>query len=367
VAGCDAAKWSPRNIVRDNINILVLGVGGNVSQGILKALALCNLSCRVVGACISSRSFGLYTVDKAYISPTASDPRFLDWLVRVCRTEQIHAVLSGVEPVLAVLAEQAHTVHSETGAICLVSPSECLAVGADKLLTCRWLQDRGFAFPRYAAAEDAASVNALVCECGYPLIAKPRHGKGAHGVSIVQSDEELQLITQREAYVVQEYLGQPDQEYTAGCFSDREAKVRGAIVLRRELLGGTTYRAEAGSFPSVRQEAIRIAEALRPTGPCNLQMRLHRDIAVCFEINIRFSGTTSLRARFGFNDVEAALRHYVLGQPAADLPLVTRGIALRYWNEAYVDLEAVAELDRFSQLDRPKRYKIAIEDYGIPQ
>jgi carbamoyl-phosphate synthase large subunit len=355
----------PHNALRDKINILVLGVGGNVSQGILKALAISNLSCHVVGACISSRSFGLYTVDKAYVSPTADDPKFLDWLIRVCRTEQIHAVLSGVEPVLAVLAQLESTVRSETGAICLVSPSECLAIGADKLLTCRWLQDRGFAFPRYAAAEDAASVNALVLECGYPLIAKPRHGKGAHGVFMVQSDEELHLVSQREAYVVQEHLGRPDQEYTAACFSDREAKVRGAIVLRRELLEGTTYRAEAGFFPSVRQEAVRIAEALRPVGPCNLQMRIHRDIAVCFEINIRFSGTTSLRARFGFNDVEAALRHYVLGQPAADLPLVTRGIALRYWNEAYLDLEAAAELDRVSQLDQPKRYQITLEDYGI--
>ena len=46
------------------LNVLVLGVGGNVSQGILKALAVSKLSCRVIGACIGSLSFGLYTVDQ---------------------------------------------------------------------------------------------------------------------------------------------------------------------------------------------------------------------------------------------------------------------------------------------------------------
>jgi carbamoyl-phosphate synthase large subunit len=160
-------------------------------------------------------------------------------------------------------------------------------------------------------------------------------------------------------------LGDPAEEYTAGCFSDRDGKVRGVIVMKRDLLEGTTYRAEAGEFPIVRAEAMRIAEALRPMGPCNLQLRLHRGAAVCFEINTRFSGTTPLRARLGFNDVEAALNHYVLGQHASELPVITEGVVLRYWNEAYIMPAAVAEFERRSRLDEPKRFLTYIEDYGI--
>jgi carbamoyl-phosphate synthase large subunit len=92
---------------------------------------------------------------------------------------------------------------------------------------------------------------------------------------------------------------------------------------------------------------------------------MHRDVAVCFEINVRFSGTTPVRARLGFNDVEAALEHYILGQPDVDLPLITSGIALRYWNEAYVDSNAVAELDQLSRLEQPEKYHITVEDYGM--
>jgi carbamoyl-phosphate synthase large subunit len=346
------------------MNILVLGVGGNVSQGILKALALSGLACRVVGACVNSRAFGLYTTDKAYISPAAADPAFMDWLLRICREEGIHAILSGVEPVLKVLSREVARIQAETGAIALVSSPECLAVGDDKLATCRWLEAHGLAFPAYADSEDATAVQALVNSCGYPLLAKPRQGKGAEGVLEIRGEADLRFASGRPGYVIQEYLGSAEEEYTAACLSDRDAKVRGCIVLRRELMGGTTSRAEAGGYPLMRSEAIRIAEALRPVGPCNVQMRLHRGRAVCFEINVRFSGTTPIRARLGFNDVEAALRHYILGEPAADLPVITEGICVRYWNEAYPDLRAVAKLDKGATLDSAGGYRTVVECYG---
>jgi carbamoyl-phosphate synthase large subunit len=355
-------------VIRENsprLNVLVLGVGGNVSQGILKALAVSKLSCRIIGACINPLSFGLYTVDQAYISPPASDPTFIDWLIQLCEAEQVHAILSGVEPVLTALASDAERIREQTGAVCVVSSPECLAIGNDKLLTSQWLKDHGFPFPQTADAADSESVNALLRKCGYPLIAKPRFGKGGHGVFELLDDRDVQCAITRNDYVLQEYLGDPLQEYTIGCFSDRESAVRGALVMRRELLDGTTYRAEAGHFPDVRQKAIHIAEALHPMGPCNIQMRMHDGRAVCFEINIRFSGTTSIRARLGFNDVEAAILHYVLGQPAANLPLITEGIALRYLNEAYVSVQAKTELSELGKLDQPKSYKPVVEDYGM--
>jgi carbamoyl-phosphate synthase large subunit len=283
----------------------------------------------------------------------------------LCRDEHVHAILSGVEPVLTILAGEVERIQAETGAICIVSKPECLAVGNDKLLTSQWLRNNGFVFPETVDVANSAGVDALVRACGYPLIAKPRYGKGAQGVFELRNDEDLRSAIARDAYVIQEYLGDTCQEYTVGCFSDRESRVRGALVMRRELLQGTTYRAEAGYFPDVREAAIPIAEALRPMGPCNIQMRLHRGRAVCFEINVRFSGTTAVRARLGFNDVEAALLHYVLGQPAADLPLITKGIALRYWNEIYVSGEAKARLDESKKLDEPKSYKPVVENYGM--
>lgn len=347
------------------MNVLVLGVGGNVSQGILKAIALSKIPTRIIGACVSPRAFGLFTVDKAYVSPFANEEAFIPWLFDICRKESVDAVLSGVEQVLSVLSVIAPRIRDETGAVCVVASPECLNITEDKLHTCRWLETHGFAFPRYADTASAEDVWRLVSSVGFPLVAKPRRGKSGRGVLEIQDDETLSAAIRLPNYILQEHLGSSEEEYTVGCFNDVGRKTRGAIVLRRDLLGGTTFRAEAGEFPEVRKEAVQIAQTLGCTGPSNIQLRLHRGRPTCFEINLRFSGTTSIRARLGFNDVAAALQHLVLGKPAVDLPMVTSGIAVRYWNEAYPRLDDVAELELFNELRGASRASALIEDYGI--
>jgi carbamoyl-phosphate synthase large subunit len=338
------------------MNVLVLGVGGHVSQGILKALARSSLPIRTVGACISPLARGLYMTDRAYVSPLASDDGFVDWLINTCRAEDIQAIFSGVEPNLAVMSDQAEKIRSQTGAVCIVSRPEVLAVGGDKLKTCQWLESKGFNFPRYADCANPEAVQQLVSECGYPLIAKPRRGRGSVGVIEINNSVGLQYALSQPAYILQELLGNGDSEYTVGCFSDKENRLRGIIAMRRALYGGTTCRAEVVALPEVLSETTRIVEALKPTGPANVQFRVVEGRPVCFEINVRFSGTTSLRADLGWNDVDAALKHFVLGQPAQDLPTVTNGLALRYWDEVYIDPSAVAQLTDSGRLDHPERY-----------
>jgi carbamoyl-phosphate synthase large subunit len=344
--------------------VLVLGVGGNVSQGIIKALALIEPRPRVIGACISDHSAGLYMVDRAYISPIASDPAFPAWLEAVCEREGVDAVLSGVEPVLSVLAERSEALRERTGAVAIVSPSDRLMIGEDKLLTARWLADKGLNYARSVPVDDRDAVQKLLTEVGYPLIAKPRHGKGAQGVMNIHSEVDLAWALARPGYMLQELLGDPDDEYTVASFSDSEGRVRGTFTMRRELAEGTTVMAEAGAYPEVTAEARPIAESLHPVGPANFQLRVARGVPVCFDINVRFSGTAPIRARLGFNDVEASLRHYVLGEDATDLPVVTEGLALRYWNEIYVDPAAAAELKEGGRLEDPAKHPLVVEGYG---
>jgi carbamoyl-phosphate synthase large subunit len=332
------------------LTVLILGLGGNVSQGILKALHMSSLSTRTVGACISPLSAGLFATDKAYLSPLAADPAFVDWLVDTCRSERVDAVLSGSEAVLDALAPRRDELEQATGAVILVSSPEAVSIGGDKLQTCAWLEGAGLNFPRYADAADPTAMKRLAAEAGYPLIAKPRHGKASAGIMTLWGADDLGCIPTATAYVVEEML--TGDEFTAGCFSDGTGEVQGSIVMRRSLAAGTTVEAEIGDFPEPRDQALRIAEQLRPLGPCNVQLREHQGRAVCFEINVRFSGTTPIRAHYGFNEVDAALRQFVVGEKAT-LPPVTSGRALRYWNEVYIDGDS-PEIGR-DGIDRPAR------------
>ena len=347
------------------VNLLVLGLGGNVSQGILKAIRASRLNARVIGACVNPFAAGLYAADAAYISPWADSSDFLDWLLNVCCKESVHGILSGVEPVLEVLAEHRDEIHAKSGAIAIVSPPSLLALCTDKLRTSEWLCSVGLAAPGSAMATDAKAVNDLAHKYGYPLIAKPRFGKGSSDVRLVRSADELAEVLRSPAQkIIQEHVGCASQEYTIATFSDRHGRMRGAITMRRELVQGTTSVAEVVRFPEVRRYAAAITAALRPAGPCNIQLRQTDRGPVCFEINMRFSGTTALRAHFGFNDVEAAVRHFVLGEQAIDLPDIQTGLGLRYWNEIFVDPAAARQLSLTNESSNPQRAVKAIESLG---
>lgn len=346
------------------LNVLVLGVGGNVSQGIQKALRLASTPTRTVAGCIDATSPGLYVADRAVISPLAADPRFMPWLLDICRGEAIDAVLSGNEDVLAAIAPRVQEIRDETGAVCVVSSPDVLAIGQDKLLTCRWLEQHGLPVPGYADASDAAAVAALVARHGFPLIAKPRSGKGAQGIFSIEDAEALERDIGNDV-LLQEQLGDPSEEFTAGCFCDRDGRLSATIVLRRTLHAGTTYTAELGDHPRVREAAERIVQALRPLGPCNVQLRLRDGEPVPFELNVRFSGTTPLRARMGVNEVDAALRHFVLDEPVPPMTPADSGVALRYWNEIYVPRQALEQLRASGQLDDPADHGAHVEDWGF--
>ncbi|NLV43878.1 MAG: ATP-grasp domain-containing protein [Candidatus Hydrogenedentes bacterium] len=347
------------------LNVLVLAVGGNVSEGILKALATSSLPCRVIGTDLDALQMGLYTVDRGYIAPHATAPGFLDWLISLCNKEEVDIILSGCEPVLRILAPARKQIESSTRALCFVCPPEVWATCDDKLLTCEWLSENGFTCPAHAASEDHAGLHHLAETHGFPLIAKPRIGGGAYGILMIQSADDLEYVSRKKAYIIEEFLGTDDQEYTAGCFCDRNGMVCGSIVMWRELLAGTTYRAVAGEYPEVKREAERIAGALRCPGPCNIQLRMTERGPVCFEINPRFSGTTPIRAALGYNEVESVLRHFLLHESPLVLPNITRGIALRYWNELYVSPELCEATKRKGTISAVSDNDVRIEPYGM--
>lgn len=360
----DAMSESEKGM-SEPLNLLVLGVGGNVSQGILKALALSGLRLRVLGACTSASGLGLYTTDRSFISPSAADPEFPGWLEELCRRESVDGVLSGVEPVLEQLVKVADLLRKRTGAVALVNRAEAVEIGACKLRTCEWLAGEGLPYPRYADGRDPEAVRQLVETCGFPLLVKPARGKGSQGIFHLRSEEDLAVLRFVDEPVVQELLGRDEDEYTVSTLTDREDKSAGVIVFHRELSSGTTSAATAGEFPEVREMAEKVFERLRPRGPCNLQCRMHRGEPVPFELNVRFSGTTPIRARLGFNDVAEAVRHYILGQPMNSLPLVTSGRVVRYWNELYIDDGARETLLERGELKEPHSVaRPRLESYG---
>ena len=57
---------------------------------------------------------------------------------------------------------------------------------------------------------------------------------------------------------------------------------------------------------------------------------------VPFEFNARFSGTTSIRSHYGFNEPEMFINNFYLGKKIKK-PKIRNGIAFRYIDEIFLD------------------------------
>jgi carbamoyl-phosphate synthase large subunit len=338
-------------------NILVTGVGSNIGQGIVKSLKMADIQCRIIGTDMVPLSAGLFRCDKGYTVPAADDEDFTDEIIRICERERVNIVLIGADPEVPVFALNRSVIEDQCEAMVIVSNHQLVDLTFDKWHTYTLLRKRRLNYARSALGNSEEEIEGLVAECGYPLVVKPRRKGGSKNVFTVNGADELAYALKiAEDAIVQEYLGSEDQEYTSGVFFSKNSEVRGIITMKRELLCGTTYRAIVDHYPEVHEEVEKVAGilgGLGAIGSINVQMRLAERGAVTLEVNPRFSGTTVFRAKMGFNEPEATIRHFLFGEEIGQLRY-RKGVVMRYWEEVYTSIEEFEKLKKEKQIENSK-------------
>lgn len=318
------------------VKVLVLGVGGNVSQGILKALKRLNYDMKIIGACVTELNYGYLLCDEKIVSPYANDKRFIPWLIDTCNKKKIDIVFSGVEEILFTIQKNIDYINSKTKSILVISSYDKLLMTNDKYLTCEWLKNNGCNYPKYDLCKDKKTIDSFIKKNGYPVIVKPRIGKGSKGLSIIKNVNDKKEIVINKDNIIEEYIGSSDSEYTVGCYMDKQENIY-CIVFKRLLKAGTTAYAKVVKNKVIEKEAIKICKALKPTGPLNIQLRMHKGKPVCFDINLRFSGTVAIRDHFGFKEIKATIDEYLFNKKVNNLFSVSMGEAYRFDEEYYID------------------------------
>ena len=323
------------------INTLITGVGGPLGQGIVKASRKSKVPCRLIGTDRAKLSVGLDWVDESEILPDCSDSeKYITALITVCQKFNVQLILPGSEGEIRVISTNIEHIERNTCAKLVAAPLPILEICFDKLRTCYFLEEQGLNYPAYAPLKDDERTNQLLAQQGYPLLAKPCRGSGSQGIFIIRSNTDLQYIQSlNKEYVLQELLQPDDQEYTVGIYTTTAGEQISGICMRRELAAGNTYRAWVVPEKTVLKQATDVVKKLGILGPCNVQLRLTERGAIPFEINPRFSGTTGMRAQFGYNEVEMVIRDVVLNE-AVPQPTVQTGTALRFWEEHYLTSDA---------------------------
>jgi carbamoyl-phosphate synthase large subunit len=327
------------------VRVVVTGGGSLLGQGILRAMRFSALRFRTTVVDISPLAPGLHWADEAFLVPPAVSPRYLDSIRAVLSASKPDILFVGTDVELGPLAAMRDVLGQDCGTKVLVSSPDVVAIADDKYETVRFLRENGFVAPGSARSSDRDGIDRLVEMHGFPLVVKPCVGARSYGVSVVRDRRALErAVANVEDYVVQECIGNDDQEYTAsGLYFD--GRCDAVIVMRRDLRDGNTFRAFTVRDAELDGLVKRWIEALKPLGPANFQFRIDSEgVPKVFEINARFSGTTPLRAHAGFNEVEMCVRRMLWDDPIVQ-PEIAPLTILRHWSETVIDPEAAEAVE----------------------
>ncbi|MDC1319409.1 ATP-grasp domain-containing protein [Litorivicinus sp.] len=319
------------------MKILILGVGGNVSIGIVRAIRQSALDAYIIGACVSKNAPGFAFCDAIAQSPYADSDQFFPWLENMIEKNNIEVVLSGVEEINAVLARNKN--HNSECKY-LVPELENQNIFKNKLRTVEWLAKHSIDHPKTLDLQKGLNFQQIVNLLKSPFIVKPKEGKGSQGISVIDTEREYEKINCKEDYVAQELIGDADSEYTCGVYKSKFGYTE-ILIMRRQLSKGSTNMAQVVSDHNIFSYVKRVADCLDTTSPFNVQLRLCKfsKRPVCFEINMRLSGTTPMRHKFGFKDCQVWIKESILNKNYQSDFTVQPGTLVRYESEAFLPPE----------------------------
>jgi len=330
------------------IRVLVTGAGSGVGQGIVKALRISGLPVTVIAADIAPLNAGLFFADEALLVPRVEDPDALARFPSLLRGAGIDMVMIGSEFDLKFFSRHRQAIEAEAGCLVVAAPPETVAIADDKWLTTEFLRRNGLAHAPACLPETADEAVRWADESGWPVVLKSRTGTSSRNVHVIGDAPALRrLFAQVPNRMLQAFAGSVGDglahEYTCSVFRCADGSLLGPFTARRTLRGGSSWVVEVAEFAWLHPLLLAIAECLPGMGSLNVQLRDGPQGPIPFELNARFSGTTAIRAHFGFNEPAFALRSYRLGETVAP-PQVGSGMALRYLEEVFLDGIAAADL-----------------------
>lgn len=333
---------------RTACRVMVTGAGSGVGQGVVKALRISELPLTIVSADIAAMNAALYRADEAAIIPRVEAEGALEGIIDVLRQWRIDVVLIGSEFDLEFFSRHRETIETASGAVVVVAPPPTVAIANDKWLTAEFLRTHGLPYAQSAIPSDASEAAALAADWGFPLIVKTRSGTSSRHVNIARSVGEVRALWPATPKpMLQRVVDIPSaelhNEYTCSVFRTAKGTVLGPFHARRTLRGGTSWHIEVDRFPVLDELLLGIGRQLDFPGTLNVQLMMGVNGPVPFEFNARCSGTTAVRAHFGFNEPAFAVRSFFYREEL-EQPIIRRGLAMRYNEEVFIDGIVAAEL-----------------------
>ena len=290
------------------MKFLVTAIGGDVGQAIAIVLKRHHPDCEIVGSDVRNIALKMDLVDKYLVSPPAEDFNFLRWIKQTISDHGITVVIPASDAEVVALLET-----DDIGASVVGPSKSAVDISKDKLLTAYFFSENEIDGPQTQDILSAAPTS-------YPVIVKPRSGRGSRDIYICNDIEEL--VSLRHNFpqsIVQEMLSPADAEMTCAVYRSEIVGTR-VLVMNRKLSGGTTSWIRVVEDDRISRYCEKIAECLNLRGSINIQLIATIEGPKAFEINGRFSSTVAMRDQLGFCDLHWSIQDQVFGKSSPYVP-----------------------------------------------
>jgi carbamoyl-phosphate synthase large subunit len=310
----------------DIFNVLIPGAGGPAGINTIKSLRLSLFKGNIVSTDSNPLSAGFFLSDFYYVIPPYDDKFFIEKLIKIIKEQNIKVLMpsSGFDIYGYSIN---HDLIVESGAIPIVSRRKVLEICRDKFLSYKFLSNK---FPFAFTSEYHDKIDT------FPLIAKPRFGKGSNNIIKIENKLDLNYVLRKfKNMIFQEYL--PGTEYTVDVLSDLTEKPIIAIPrIRLDTKAGISVKGKIKRDFRIENLCKKTAETLGIKGPCCIQLKESKDGELkILEVNPRFGGGTIFTTLAGANFPAMLLE--MISNNKLTIPKVADITVLRYFEEIIVE------------------------------
>lgn len=184
------------------MNILITSVGRRnyIVEYFRKALSG---ESKVIAANSIANTPGMLAADKSYVSPPINSGKYLEFLIDICKTEDVRLLVSLFDQDLLFLSANKDTLE-QIGVRVVVSAKDVIELCFDKLTYNEFSSSVQLKPIRTLTRLESAIEAVKNGELEFPLILKPRWGTGSIATEIVYSYDDLIFIYKRLSRILSE-------------------------------------------------------------------------------------------------------------------------------------------------------------------
>lgn len=244
----------------------------------------------IVATDLSPYAPALYFAEKTYLAPRITDKKYLDFLLDICRTENINAVTTFIDPEIELLAKHREK-FEELGVEVLAPYEETAKLCFDKFEMFRYLKKNGIKTVLTYGDLVSFQQDYESGKIEFPVFVKPRTGSGSVGARKIEDIHSLQVAMENDCtLIIQEYMTGEDLD--ADVYVDTISHKPVSIFTKRKIsttIGGAN---KTISFKDERLFDIiqNILQYFKFNGPIDMDFFYKDGEYFISEINPRFGG-----------------------------------------------------------------------------